>query len=93
MDKQTVRDVIGEPEGWSNSVSDEPVTLPVVSGAIILNVFSNLNEVSIHWLGETGFETLSVFQIADQTMRESVVTALKPGQSLLEALGALLGTA
>ena len=56
MDKQTVRDVIGEPEDWSNSVSDEPVTLPVVSGAIILNVFSTLNEVSIHWLGETGFE-------------------------------------
>ena len=49
MAKQTVRDVIGEPNGWSNCVSDEPVAGPAVSGAVILDVFSTVNEISIHW--------------------------------------------
>jgi len=86
MAKQTVRDVIGEPRVWSNCVSDEQVATPAVSGAIILDVFSTANEISIHWRADSGFETLSVFRIGDPQVQVGLVNALIPGMLLLEAL-------
>jgi len=91
MAKQTVRDVIGEPHGWSNCVSDEQVATPAVSGAIILDVFSTANELSIHWRAESGFETLSVFRINDPQVQAGLVDALIPGTCLFEALDKPLG--
>ena len=93
MDIQTVRDIIGEPEDWSNCITDEPEAMPYVNGAIIVDVFSTANEIAVHLRGETGFETLSVFQIENSTIREGLVKALKPGQSICEALGTPILTA
>jgi hypothetical protein len=86
MAKQTVRDIIGEPDDWSNCVSDEAVAKPAVSGAMILDVFSTANEISIHWRADSGFETLSVFKISDPRIQTGLVRALRPGTFLLEAL-------
>jgi len=86
MAKQTVRDVIGEPHGWTNCVSDEQVATPAVSGAIILDVFSTANEISIHWRAESGFQTLSVFKVGNPQVQVGLVNALIPGMLLLEAL-------
>ncbi len=91
MAKQTVRDVIGEPHGWSNCVSDAQVATPAVSGAVILDVFSTANEISIHWRADTGFETLSVFRISDPRIQAGLVASLMPGMFLLEALEKPLG--
>ena len=87
MDIQTVRDVIGEPEHWSNCITNQPEAMPYVNGAIILEVFSTFNEIKLHLRGENGFETLSVFQVPDSTIREGLVKALSPGKSIREALG------
>ncbi len=87
MDIQTVRDVIGEPEHWSNCISDHPESMPHVNGAIILEVFSTANEIKLYLRGENGFETLSVFQVNDSTIRQGLVNALRPGTSIREALG------
>lgn len=91
MAKQTIRDVIGEPHGWSNCVSDELVATPAVSGAVILDVFSTVNEISIHWRADSGFETLSVFKISDPQVQLGLVNALLPGMFLLEALDTPIG--
>ena len=93
MAKQTVRDVIGHPTEWLNCISDEPVAIPAVSGAQIVNVFSTTNEISVHWRAESGFETLSVFRISDPQIQAGLVTALIPGMFLLEALETPLGLA
>jgi hypothetical protein len=91
MAKQTVRDVIGEPNGWSNCVSDELVATPAVNGATIVDVFFfAANEISIYWRANSGFETLSIFRISDPKIQEGLVNALTPGRFLLEALGAPL---
>jgi len=86
MAKQTVRDVIGEPRGWTNCVSDEQVATPAVSGAIILDVFSTANEISIHWRAASGFQTLSVFNVSNPQVQAGLVNALIPGMLLFEAL-------
>jgi len=90
MAKKTVHDVIGEPNGWSNCVSDELVATPAVNGATIVDVFSTANEISIYWRANSGFETLSIFRISDPKIQEGLVNALTPGRFLLEALDAPL---
>jgi hypothetical protein len=91
MAKRTVRDVIGEPHHWSNCVSDEQVARPAVNGALILDVFSAANEISIHWRADSGFETLSTFRIGNPEIQADLVDALMPGTSLLDALDKPLG--
>lgn len=91
MAKRTVRDVIGEPNSWSNSVSDELVARPAVSGALILDVFAAANEISIHWRADSGFETLSVFKIGNPEIQAGLVDALMPGTDLLDALDKPIG--
>ena len=86
MKMRTVRDVIGEPEQWSNCLSDEPEAMPYVNGDKILDVFANARELAIYLRGEAGTETLSVFEIADGALRESLVKALKPGAKIREVL-------
>ena len=91
MAKRTVRDIIGEPNNWSNCVSDELVATPAVSGAVILDVFSTANAISVHWRADSGFETLSVFKIRDPQIQVSLVNALMPGMFLLDALDTPIG--
>lgn len=91
MAKQTVRDVIGDPNHWLNCVSDEVVATPAVSGAVILDVFSTANAISVHWRADSGFETLSVFKISDPRIQVGLANALLPGMFLLEALDMPLG--
>ena len=62
MKTRTVRDVIGEPEQWSNCIADEPEPMPYVNGDRILDVFGNTRALAIHLKGEAGSETLSVFE-------------------------------
>lgn len=88
MEMRTVRDVIGDPEQWSNCVSDEPERMPDVSDATILDVFSNANEIAVHLRAAAGSETLSVFRIHEPADREGLVKALRPGRKLSEALAA-----
>jgi hypothetical protein len=85
---RTVRDVIGEPEQWSNCFSDEPEPMPYVNGARILDVFGNARALAIHLRGEAGSETLSVFEITDAGVREGLIKALKPGAKIREVLDA-----
>lgn len=91
MAKQTVRDVIGEPNDWLNCVSDELVATPAVSGAVILDVFSTAHEISIHWRADSGFETLSVFKIGNPQVQACLANALQPGIYLMEALDMPIG--
>jgi hypothetical protein len=91
MAQRTVREVIGEPHSWSNCVSDEQVARPAAHGALILDVFSAANVVSIHWRADSGFETLSVFRVGNAEIQADLVGALMPGTSLLEALDKPVG--
>ncbi len=86
MKMRTVRDIIGEPEQWSNCISDEPEAMPYVNGAKIIDVFANSRELAIHLRGEAGTETLSVFEITDAAVRETLVKALKPGAKIRDVL-------
>ena len=86
MKMRTVRDIIGDPEQWSNCISDEPEAMPHVNGAMILDVFANSRELAIHLRGEAGTETLSVFEITEAAVRETLVNALKPGAKIRDVL-------
>ncbi len=85
-----VRDVIGEPESWSNYLRADLHTNANMEGATISDVISSGNELAIHTKGAPGGDTFSVFQIADPGIRERTLCALRLGAAVHEAVGASL---
>lgn len=61
MDKKTVRDVLGEPESWSNYMRGEWRGIPDMKGATISEVITSGNEIAVHTQGAACGETFSVF--------------------------------
>ena len=59
-------------------------------GAILLDVFVARQELSIYIQGIAGSETVAVFLIEDQGLRERTADALQIGAELVAALQALL---
>lgn len=88
MDTKTVRDVLGEPESWPNSMNGDRQGIPNMKGATIWDVIAAGNEVAVHTQGAVCGPTFSVFIIEDQDLRERTVRALKLGAPISEALAA-----
>jgi len=90
MDKRTVRDVLGEPESWSNYMRGEWRGIPDMKGATISEVVALGKEVAVHTKGAPGGDTFSVFVIEDQDLRERTIRALRPGVEVHEAVAAAI---
>ena len=90
MDIETVRDVLGEPESWPNSMNGECHGLPNMEGATISDVIAFGNEVAVHTLGGADGPTFSVFLIEDENLRARMLRALIPGAPVHEAVAAAI---
>ena len=90
MSETIVQDVLGEPESWSNCVSDQSVGLPDLRGATIVDVFDTGKKITLYARGVDGTETVSVFVIEDQDVRRKIATAIQPGTNVLAALQAAI---
>ena len=86
MGEVMVQDVLGQPESWTNSVSDQAVGMPDLRGATILDVFENGKKLTLYARGMDGTETVCVFVIEDQDVRRKVATAIHPGSNVVAAL-------
>jgi len=87
MTHVTVREVLGEPSTWS-SVITASEDLPNMQDAFIMDIYCSGDEISMLTRSVRCGETLSVFQVPDPTLRERVIEALRPGESVIAALDA-----
>jgi len=90
MDAKTVRDVLGEPESWPNSMNVDGQQIPNMNGATIWDVIASGNELAVQTKGAACGPTFSVFIIEDPDLRERTVRALKLGAPVSEVLVARL---
>jgi hypothetical protein len=90
MDARTVRDVLGEPESWPNSMNRTAPGTPNMEGATIWGVIACGNELAVHTIGAVSGPTFSVFVIEDQELRERTVRALKLGAPVREVVTAAI---
>lgn len=88
MNAKTVRDVLGEPESWPNSMNGDWQGIPNMKGATIWDVIAAGNEVAVQTKGAVCGPTFTVFIIEDRNLRERTVRALKLGAPVREALAA-----
>ena len=86
FDETIVRDVLGEPEAWANCISDEASGVPDMRSAVILDVFVKQQHIFLYIQGQDGGETLAIFFIEDQDLREKIAEALRTAVEVLEAL-------
>ena len=86
MNIMTVRDVIGDPQQWSNYISDEPEPMPLIDGPKSFMSSKSPDELAVYLRHGTGTETLSVFEISDSNVREKLVDALELGREIREVL-------
>jgi hypothetical protein len=90
MDIETVRDVLGEPESWPNSMNGDCRGIPNMQGATISDVIASGNEVAVHTQGGVDGPTFSVFVIEDEDLRARMLRALRPGAPVHEAVAAAI---
>jgi hypothetical protein len=86
MAYRTFRDVLGEPSTWSHSVTSTRHR-PDMRDATIQDVSCTGNKVSLHTRSMQYGDTLSVFNIPERNLRERVLSAFRPGTSVLKILG------
>jgi hypothetical protein len=89
MDRRTVREVLGEPSTWSNSVTSSK-RLPDMRDAEIVDVFCSGNEISMLTHSAKFGDTLSIFRVPQGDLRERVLGALRPGLAVLTTLDATI---
>ena len=90
FDETTVQDVLGEPGEWTRCISNDANEMPDMRGAIILDVFVVRQELLIYIQGIAGSETVAVFLIEDQGLRQRTADALQIGAEVIAALQASL---
>jgi hypothetical protein len=90
MDARTVRDVLGDPESWPNSLNGEHDGTPNMQGAKIWDVIASGDEIAVHTKGGIDGPTFSVFVIEDENLREQMLRALILGSPVHEVVAAAL---
>ena len=85
-DEWTVRDVLGDPVAWPFCISDDVNGIPDLREAIIRDVFIAQQRLFLYLRGVTGSETVAVFFIDDQELRERTAEALQTGSDVAAAL-------
>ena len=88
MNKQTVHDVIGEPESWPNHLYVAGEGPTDIRGATIAHVFTAGNDMVIRTEGGACGATFSVIPVEDKELRDRVERALRPGLDVHEAAAA-----
>jgi hypothetical protein len=88
MNKQTVHDVIGEPESWPNHLHVAGEGPTDIRGATIAHVFTAGKDVVIRTEGGACGATFSVIAVEDKELRDRVERALRPGLDVHEAADA-----
>ena len=86
MNEATVCDVLGESASWANCISDELVGLPDMREATIVDVFVSRNELTLYAKGTNGAQSMAVFVIDDQDVRQKIAAAIHPPVGVLAAL-------
>lgn len=86
MAQRTFRDVLGEPSTWSHTVTSTRHR-PDMRDATIHDISCTGNKVSLHTRSIQYGDTLSIFNIPEPNLRERVLSALRPGASVLKILG------
>ena len=85
-DDRIVRDVLGDPVAWPFCISDDVNGIPDLHEAIIRDVFVAQQRLFLYLRGVTGSETVAVFFIDDQDLRERTAEALRTGSDVAAAL-------
>ncbi len=88
MGETMVQDVLGQPESWTNCVSDQLIGLPDMRAATIGDVFVCRNKITLLVRGSDGAEAVAVFVIEDQELREKIAAVMRPGENVQAALRA-----
>lgn len=90
MDTKTVRDVLGEPESWPNSLNGDLQGILNMKGATISDVIASGSEIAVQTQGGADGPTFSVFVIEDENLRARTLRALRPGAPVHEAVAATI---
>ena len=85
MDKKRVRDIIGEPESWTNHLHVAGEGPSDIQGAIVTQVFSAGTDLTVSTEGGACGPTFSVFPIENHELRDRVERALRVGLDVHEA--------
>ena len=86
MSAKILRDLFGDPNGWTNQISDGLDWMPDMNEATIVDVFVSGNQVAIYTRSAEGIRALSVFCVDDQDLRVRAANALAPGANVHEAM-------
>ena len=86
MAYRTFRDVLGEPSTWTHTATSTRHR-PDMRDATIKDVSCHGAKVSLSTRSIQYGDTLSVFNIPEPALRERVLSALRPGASVLAFLG------
>jgi len=81
MAVRTIRDVLGEPESWPN-------TMPVGGDAVIVEVIASddFDQLVIETRTNGGGTTYSAFELRAAELRRALVRVLQPGTTLRDAM-------
>ena len=85
MDKKRVRDVIGEPDSWPNTLGVAGEGPSDIRGATIAQVINAGNDLAIRTEGGACGATFSIIAVEDKDLRDGVAHALQVGLDVHEA--------
>jgi hypothetical protein len=88
MTARTVRDVIGEPSSWPNSIWGNLKGLPDMQGATVSEVMTSGTEIAVQTHGAASGDTFSAFVIEDSGIRDRTFRAIRRGMTVDEAAAA-----
>ena len=88
MDTKRVRDVIGEPESWPNTLQVAGEGPTDIRGATIAQVITAGNDIAIRTEGGACGATFSIIAVEDNDLRNRVARALRLGTDVHEAAAA-----
>lgn len=88
MEKKRVRDVIGWPESWPNTLRVAGEGPTDIEGATIAQVINAGNDLAIRTEGGACGATFSIIAVDDQNLRDRIARALKLGLDVHEAANA-----
>jgi len=85
-----VRDVLGEPESWTNHLHVAGEGPTDIRGATISQVFSAGKDIAVYTEGGACGATFTVFAVEDRELRDRIERALQLGLDVHEAAAAAI---
>ena len=83
-----VRDVLGEPESWTNHLHVAGEGPTDIRGATISQVFTAGEDIAVYTEGGACGATFTIFAVEDKELHDRIERALRLGLDVLEAAAA-----